>query len=120
MSNVKRLLDEATPLPWGLGRSSGPPHYVAKGPKGGGNVLCQVFGSKDNADLIVHAVNHLPEYEAAVDALEGLIASVQSSSRQLTEPWGEGQWAGVGLFVGDLEPEFGEALAVLARLRGSR
>jgi hypothetical protein len=62
----------------------------------------------------------LPDYEAAVDALEGLVAAVQSSSRQFTEPWGEGQWTGVGVFVGDLEPEFGEALEALARLRGEK
>ena len=82
MSDAKRLLDEATPLPWSqrtnkhpqldgrpwgwiqnnTGISSWPGHT---GITWGGN------GEK-NAALIVYAVNRLPDYEALADAAERL------------------------------------------------
>jgi hypothetical protein len=72
MSDVKRLLDEATPLPW---TTHGPTladfgsYHTIYGPH------WKVGEIRDYTDtkLVLHAVNHLPEYEAAVDAIEALL-----------------------------------------------
>ena len=61
MTEVKRLLAEATPLPWD--RSRPVPEREA------------------DAALIVHAVNRLPDYEAAVEALERVV-NVWTGSRR--------------------------------------
>ena len=71
MSDVKRLLNEASPLPWSqdefdlyLTDAEGEPvHWDHEG-------LGATWGKDANPQLILHAVNHLPEYEAAMDALE--------------------------------------------------
>ncbi len=83
MSDVKQLLAEATPLPWrlsgrdvhwerdpsisersGLGYEiDGPPEASLRGQ----------FEKYADAALIVAAVNRLPDYEAAVDALERVV-----------------------------------------------
>ncbi len=76
MTDVKRLLDEATPLPWGVVMD----HSLYDGPMIGavgslGPTSLYVaetanaeVGERDAA-LIVYAVNRLPDYEAAVEAL---------------------------------------------------
>lgn len=83
MTDVKRLLDEATPLPWyweprsevlrcrigAEGHRRGVGDYaflsVEEWPD-----APEPLDEQANAALIVYAVNHLPDYEAAVDALE--------------------------------------------------
>lgn len=76
MTNVKRLMDEATTGPWitqhvpdkaysGDWYIWGAPSAVSVG---------DVINEAD-ARLIVHAVNALPDYEAAVNALERLIVA---------------------------------------------
>lgn len=59
-------------------------HDVEEGP----SVALTGNGPKQtaNADLIVHAVNHLPDYEAAVDALERVIRLVPYPSEQQHGP----------------------------------
>lgn len=102
MSDVKRLLDEATPLPWReclhltdknrctcgfFGEISsipadvmvaqmGPCQFVHRHEEGCGGDMVPVApepARKANGQLIVYAVNRLPDYEAAVDALERLV-----------------------------------------------
>ena len=75
MSGASELLEQATPLPWPNQRISG-------------------FFDHSDAALIVYAVNRLPDYEAAVEALERLVASVEPGT-----------------------PHAGNARAALARLR---
>lgn len=58
MTDVKRLLYEATPLPW---------------PEDYGQAIGDDINDPADAALAVYAVNRLPDYEAAVDALERLI-----------------------------------------------
>lgn len=74
MTDVKRLLDEATPLPWKATRKN---HWSWIGADDGvpahQTAVC-TDARKPDAALIVYAVNRLPDYEAAVDALERLVA----------------------------------------------
>lgn len=70
MTDVKRLLAEATPRPWHSWRS----RYVN--------------GSADAA-LAVYAVNHLPDYLAAVEALEAL---AELAGPETNEPEWSGNW----------------------------
>ena len=78
MSDVKRLLDEATPLPWRQSGTPEKPHWYVSGPdvlvhgpamERGDHVQETIDRWTADAALIVHAVNRLPDYEAAVDAL---------------------------------------------------
>lgn len=105
--DVKRLLDEATPLPWTIFEHP-LGHIVASPPKPNGKrdkvVLTPGMTPEDVAKadtaLIVHAVNRLPDYEAAVDALERLVTTVEM------------------FFAGaERDPAVIEARAVLRRLR---
>ena len=64
MTDVKRLLDEATPLPWAVHDGA----ILTMRP----DDSREIEHDNDLA-LIVHAVNHLPAYEAAVDALEWFV-----------------------------------------------
>ena len=70
MTDVKRLLSEATPLPWFH-------HKYDLIVDDLGEPIAQVEDSEANAALIVAAVNHLPDYEAAVDALESVLRFAQ-------------------------------------------
>lgn len=77
MADVKRLLHAATPLPWirpwadlrvrALGDDDLFGRDVTKADLGG------ISKAQSNLDLAVAAVNRLPDYEAAVDALETLV-----------------------------------------------
>lgn len=111
MTDVKKLLDEATPLPWrdlwehsdpegdypvGIKGNDGEPNnWVVRHDDDLGTPL-----DKNNA-LIVHAVNHLPDHEAAVDALKRL--TWLADGDQDDEEW---------------DDAYREARAVLRRLRG--
>jgi hypothetical protein len=81
VTNAKRLLEQATPLPWDLYA------YV----NGGGRfhrddrtLVADVYNEGDR-DLIAYAVNRLPDYEAAVEALERLVA--QGPAGHKVQPW---------------------------------
>lgn len=66
MTDVKRLLDEATPLPWGDPFDI---HYGDYGWYVPGSPLGETDDSergRADATLAVYAVNRLPDYEAAV------------------------------------------------------
>lgn len=74
MTDVKKLLAEATPLPW----ESVHPQEMRWD---AATILPS--GTPTNyadAALIVHAVNHLPDYEAAVDALEAISTLLDDDS----------------------------------------
>jgi hypothetical protein len=78
MSDVKRLLEEATPLPWKPFADKRHPvegrvGCVATAPNGATAVCYGTNGT--DAALIVYAVNRLPDYEAAVEALERCLES---------------------------------------------
>lgn len=45
------------------------------------------------------------------EALEGLLKAVDASARRFSETDEDGAWSGIGLWVGDLEPELGQARA---------
>jgi hypothetical protein len=68
MSDAKRLLEEAPPLPW----------TVVRYEHGGGRMhvdrrLLVDLYDEPSRELVVYAVNRLPDYEAAVEALDDLI-----------------------------------------------
>jgi len=92
MSEARRLLEQATPLPWTdhfcHGTAGGdecwqsdPHHDIfhpdAKGDgsygTGAADIMC-VDEQCPEVNLVVYAVNHLPDYEAALDVLERLVA----------------------------------------------
>ena len=81
MTDVKRLLDEATPLPWvvqepgendpGAGTVFIDTHAYEDGPE---PVIAEPYPlGRSDAALIVYAVNHLPDYEALADAAESCL-----------------------------------------------
>lgn len=74
MTDVKRLLEAATPLPWHKDLDY---FYDGNREQIGHTGECgAAWGHKPwgaNARLILYAVNRLPDYEAAVDALERLV-----------------------------------------------
>lgn len=85
MTDAKRLLEQATPLPWMAEQpDTESPLWLFAAAREGNTALAH-FGvcrggpvdSRDTADarLILHAVNRLPDYEAALDALEALLAT---------------------------------------------
>lgn len=145
MSDVKRLLDEATPLPWIL---PNPPDGVAEGMIYGSDGWAVVDGmlfegdraerTKDwrqpftrpdgqhlaNAALIVYAVNALPDYEAAVDALERLIvqhetqADLIHGARERGFHDSDGWQDCVSLMCTNARADITPARAALRRLRG--
>jgi hypothetical protein len=76
VSDVKRLLDEATPRPW-WELATGSEGFSILPPTGVRGSIARLtnqsfYQDQINAQLIVYAVNRLPDYEAAVDALERL------------------------------------------------
>lgn len=96
MSDVKRLLDEASPLPWADGGYQGVHDEIYGCDLSGAGGACITLGggreggegsmAHGDAALIVHAVNHLPDYEAAADALEGLLTHAVPHLRGETSP----------------------------------
>lgn len=84
MIDVKKLLSEAAPRPWRSVRGYGPDKFMPKGyryvqfgpteAKADGRGTDQLAPA--DADLIVYAVNRLPDYEAAIDALDALLREV--------------------------------------------
>ena len=111
MTDVKRLLEAATPLPWSVWDAPRPGIEGGDGPEAASVVVygeheeMEGVSTLENAALIVYAVNRLPDYEAAVDALERMVASCE-----------------MGFFDGierpDNDPALVDARAALARLRG--
>lgn len=73
MTDVKRLLDEATPLPWEMDHPEDGVFRIRSGQVRAVDRLVSIDMLRENAALIVHAVNSLPDYEAAVDALAVLL-----------------------------------------------
>lgn len=71
MTDARRLIDDASPLPWVWEGSMGGVRtdQVAVVATGGFNRT-----PPPDAELVLYAVNRLPDYEAAVDALAGLVA----------------------------------------------
>ena len=81
-SDVERLLAEATPLPWGHWQEGKPdPLNPKRMAWGGDNIIVsttantEIAMTDEDRDLIVYAVNRLPAYEAAVEALGRLLAA---------------------------------------------
>ncbi|HYI66337.1 MAG TPA: hypothetical protein VEW95_05400 [Candidatus Limnocylindrales bacterium] len=111
MSRASELLEQATPLPWDIEQGfedAGTPdsHYTR--PTDDAAILRLADYEDDplivrpyaDAALIVYAVNRLPDYEAAVEALERLL---------------EANWPGAQ--IGSDGPVVDAAVAALARLR---
>jgi hypothetical protein len=79
MTDVKRLLDEATPLPWTVQHDEDWKTDDVFGADGV-PVIGEEYDTEraaPNAALIVAVVNKAPDYEAAVDALDVLIRSTE-------------------------------------------
>jgi hypothetical protein len=106
--SAKELLAAATPLPWEAGKPSLLPAGRARLIWNGQELFATSWRAKDTEDaaLIVYAVNRLPDYEAAVDAL-GRVVALADSFLAITEPSSE--WA----------TTMTSARAALARLRGT-
>lgn len=96
MNDVKKLLDAATDLPWDSGDLTASGAFV-NGPTEG----VAYSETREDADLIVHAVNSLPAYEEAVEALERFV-----------------QFHGGHVLPLELAKSMTLARAALARLRG--
>lgn len=75
MSEARKLLDAATPLPWQVDGRAMVHRWFAKNDDG----QYVYTDEPQNAALIVHTVNRLPDYEAAVDALERLLDQVEDT-----------------------------------------
>ncbi len=101
MTDVRRLLGEATPLPWTWAQVNG---HFARTPQ-----------QEADARYTLYAVNHLPDYEAAVDALEPL-ARIAEACDDLPRDIGA---TGIATAGGSLSwDELDAARAALHRLRG--
>lgn len=104
MSRAKKLLEQATPLPWRLDRwlhdSKGYGAFHAKHRPFDGHGMRHA-----DLDLAEYAVNRLPDYEAAVDALRRLTTAVSGLSRP----------GGCFCDQSPHAPECGEMLHALAR-----
>ena len=105
MTDVKRLLATATPLPWWH-------HKYDLIVDALGEPIAQVEDSEANAALIVHAVNTLPDYEAAVDALESVAWNQSDGKCWCDHPMSGGEITRHGM-------RCQKARAALARLRGA-
>lgn len=86
MSEVKRLLDEATPRPWGVTHFSGgmsfagPPRlYAGTDPEYGEP---RSVGTEADYALIVYAVNRLADLEALREVTEHLVVAQSAYLRQ--------------------------------------
>ena len=74
MSDVKRLLDEATPRPWTTDQVGNIATESA--------VIGEAFGGRADARLIVYAVNRLPDLEALREVTEQLVVAADPYRRQ--------------------------------------
>jgi hypothetical protein len=122
VTDVKRLLEQATPLPWRMREYD---HDIVAGPDGEDEQyvavdregLVECVRHREDSELILYAVNHLPDYEAAVDALDRIVAKLDQWE---VECRSHGVWresdpdARMANWVRD------EARAALRRLRGDR
>lgn len=88
MTDVKRLLNEATPLPWRVWDAPRP-GIESDGANGGRGESVVVYGEQndmegvqtpEDAALIVHAVNRLPDYEAVAVILERLLDDLEGTN----------------------------------------
>lgn len=124
--NAKELLAAATPLPWRWVASD---YSVDLGTLEAGeyeNVLVGdetvwLQGEPADTSLIVYAVNRLPDYEAAVDALAQLVAEADVYREDETTPdchLSSGPYCGAHSFL-EYSALVDEAREVLARLRGT-
>lgn len=115
MTRAKELLEQTTPLPWRAGDfdkeedgtpvlGGGEAHSIDEGMV----VWVPRWDRENNAALIVYAVNRLPDYEAAVEALDRLVAALaydaQNPPLMRSAPWMDTR-------------EVLDARAALARLR---
>jgi len=125
MSEAKRLLEQATPLPWhvrdrGIGFEVhvGDPAIGCENPNGSGWCTTINEGHRETMDegdagLVVYAVNRLPDYEAAVDALDALTGAANFISLVADEDVpSEESWR-------NLDTAVETARAALRRLRGT-
>jgi len=76
VSEAKRLLEQATPLPWRVKSQSGTFRRAIEGGPNRGWVVGEIRNFHDAA-LVEEAVNRLPDYEAAVDALESVLGLIE-------------------------------------------
>lgn len=99
----QELLEAATPLPWTLNEESFDRVFGTDGMA----ITDDCCTGSADAALIVYAVNHLPDYEAAVEALAQLLDHHENTCSVSGGP-------GAECVVRD------DARAALARLRGGR
>ena len=87
MTDVKRLLEGAD-LPWWTSKTETEHSRRIYAPTDGVNLATTWWDGNPHptADLIVHAVNTLPAYEAAVEALERLVAALEPATIHWTDP----------------------------------
>ena len=77
LDELERLLEAATPGPWGVGEGDDPPYPIITTPNGHG-MVAETWGGQDvehghaDAALIVAAVNSLPALIAAARRAEAL------------------------------------------------
>ena len=79
MTDLKRLLEQAPPLPWGDPEDV---HYGDFGWYISGSPLGETDDTEEGRaamSLATHAVNRLPDYEAAVDALREMVEAGEES-----------------------------------------
>jgi hypothetical protein len=83
MTDVKQLLERATPLPWSVGKSvHHDGHNLWQTDTQGDITSPNAHLSPEDAALIVYSVNRLPDYEVAVDALERLCDAAEGHEHQ--------------------------------------
>jgi hypothetical protein len=120
MSDAKRLLEQATPLPWATTpHDDGADVYAMRMTRDGVPVLDGVlaeFLGAPNAVLAVYAANRLPDYEAAVDALEALADAATALENRAIRSGGEFHVWAEERMVTEVRDE---ARAILRRLRES-
>jgi hypothetical protein len=116
MTDVKKLLLEATPLPWEAGMPSLFPAGCSRLIWNGQELFATPWRTRDTEDaaLIVHAVNSLPAYEAVADALAELLLSFGDSDNGSI--FVNVDRDGIFNFPDDVR----KARAALAQLRGAK
>ena len=80
MTAAKELLDAATPLPWHQGTDD--IDDADDFP-----IVSTTWATAEDAALIVYAVNRLPDYEAAVEALERAMSRMLRAADRETRFW---------------------------------
>lgn len=118
MSRAKELLEQATPLPWRVNQESFDRVYGADDDVAITDDCCT---SPSDAAFIVYAVNRLPAYEAAVEALENLLGTRVTHCSIGDGPYFHATDAGCDFTNRgpecDCEQRVDDARAALARLR---